>query len=591
MYKIIQNIAVAIAIGTTCVLYIYFAFFYRFSFNYETDINGQYFSVFIAVTALTLVCGLNILKREFNKVQYWVVIMTALLLLVPVFFDRYSAGNEYCTNVLSALILFACLVFIPAHIIITLPYLLIAVLLWQLGIAFEQMNGVSFDADQLNLQGSFQNSGVFCCYLVIHLPLLYYAAFQQAGSKPGRWGRVLTWLKIICFLLVMVFILYIVYCSRSRSAIIAVVAGIAGYCLFTFGGGIKGRLQRIPKWATIGSMLFLLLLAACGAWYLFYLKPASAIGRAMKWKIAAGHIGDHLWAGTGIGRFSWYYPQWQAQYFASGTNPPETYLFSAGESYIIFNEYLQLFETIGLIGFAGFVFLLYWFFKARSVQYTRLLTAMKATMMALLAAGLTTYTFHVNVFLVLMAICFAVAAVTTRIPLTGRKGMIAQILLCIITAYMSFSAYRQWAAVKVWSTAQEIDARSIAKVNQVLHSDGKFLTDYGMWQLKAGYAKEALVTLEKAKQYFISRNTMEALAMGYDQTGNYPAAIITRQWLCNYLPNKFAPRYELMMLYKKAGDMVNVKKIANEILTMPVKIPSAEVNNIKEQARILNDRI
>lgn len=588
MDKIIQYFTAAFAICTTIVLCMYVAFFYRFAFNYETDINGQYFTAFITVVGFTIILGLNIFRKAGNVVQYFGMIISILLLLFSVFSGKYSFANEYWTVVLCIFILFVCLLFLPAHIIVAFPYFLVAMLLWQLWLAFEQMDGLRFDAGPLTLQGSLQNSGVFSCYLVIHLPLLYYVAFDQSISGSGFLCKKIKWLKVICFLTSVVFIAFIIYCSQSRSAIIGVVSAIASQYLFMYGAALKTWLQRIPKWATVIIISFLIIAASCTAWYLFFLKKVSAVGRALKWEIAGRHAGEHLISGTGIGRFSWYYPQWQAQYFTANPGAPGAYFLSAGESYIIFNEYLQLFETIGIIGFAGFVLLLYWFFKAQSVQYTRLLSTTKATMVVLLVTGLTTYSFHVNVFLVLLAICFAATAVITCTPPAIRRRAIMPILLFIASAYAAFAIYQKWKAAESWNSAREgrtVTASTLwPQLNKTLGRDGKFLTEYGRWQVENGHAKAAIVTLEKARQYFISRNTIEALATAYEQTGNYRAAIETRWWLCDFLPNRFAPRYQLLKLYKKTGDTAGVKKVANIILAMPVKIPSAEVDTIKEEA-------
>jgi len=578
--KTIQYISHVIAVCTAFALYIYAAFFYRFAFNYETEIKGQYLAALIAVMALTIIWGLNIFRKKENKVQYVGVIIITLLLLIPAFYDKYSFANEYCTVVLSVLILFACLAFLPAAIIVTLPYFLLVMLLWQLWLAFEQMDGLNFYVNELNVQGSLQNSGIFSCYLVIHLPLLYYVAFHKPVS-----GHLIKWLKAALFLIIVVFIGFVIYRSQSRSAIIGIAAGIVSLGLFMHWTTLKRWLQHIPARSLIIATCLFLPAAAYAVWHLFFLKKASTFGRVMKWEIAGRHIGDHFFTGTGIGRFSWYYPQWQAHYFATTPHPPQAYYLSAGDSYIIFNEYLQLFETIGLVGFAGFVLLLYWFFRSQSVQYSLLLSALKATMVTLLATGLVTYAIHVNVFLVLLAICFAVAAVISHKPRFMWRGVIPSTLLFILCAYTTFTLYQKWKAAESWNVQLESGAVAAPELNKQLNHDGKFLTEYGQWQLDNGHPKEAVATLEKARQYFISRNTMEALASAYEEAGNYAAAIETRKWLCNFLPNRFVPKYKLLQLYQKTGDTTSAKKMAGIISTMPVKIPSAEVDQIKEAAK------
>lgn len=584
MNKLIQCITASVALCTIFVFYIYVAFFYRFAFNYETEINGQYFAAFIAISGLTIIWVLNIFRKDGNNLPYYGVIIVALLLLIPVFWEEYGFGNEYWADVLSVFILFACLIFVPARIIAALPYFLVAILLWQLWLAFDQMDGFSFDAAPLTLQGSLQNSGVFCCYLVIHLPLLYYITFDQPVSGSGLLHNVIKWLKIICYLMMLVFIAFIIYRSQSRSAIIGVVAAISCQCLFTRWETLKTWLQRMPEWAIFTSIGFLIIAISYAARYLFFLKKASAFGRAMKWEIAGSHIGDHFFTGTGIGRFSWYYPQWQAQYFAANSDASGAYYLSAGESYIIFNEYLQLFETIGLVGFAGFMLLLYWFFKARSVQYARLLSAIKITVVVLLATGLTTYSFHVNVFLVLLAICFAITAVISHKRQPAAGGVAIRILLFMFLAYAATTIYQQWKAAESWNKVKAGHA-IVAGLNTVLRRDGKYLTEYGQRQLENGHPKEAVEALEIARKYFLSRNTIEALATAYERAGNYRKAIETWRWLCDFLPNKFTPRHELLKLCKRARDTASAKKVARIILTMPVKIPSYEVDRIKEEAK------
>jgi len=217
------------------------------------------------------------------------------------------------------------------------------------------------------------------------------------------------------------------------------------------------------------------------------------------------------------------------------------------------------------------------------------LSTTKATMVVLLVTGFTTYSFHINVFLVLLAICFAIAAVISIKTSFIRRAVIIPILLFGLTAFTTFTIYQKWKAVESWSTAREdgADTASILwpQLYRNLGRDGKFLTEYGRWQVESGDPKAAIVTLEKAKQYFISRTTMEALATAYEQAGNYPAAIEAWRWLCDFVPNRFAPKYELLKLYKKVGDTTGVNEMSNTILTMPVKIPSVEVDRIKDEVK------
>jgi hypothetical protein len=57
--------------------------------------------------------------------------------------------------------------------------------------------------------------------------------------------------------------------------------------------------------------------------------------------------------------------------------------------------------------------------------------------------------------------------------------------------------------------------------------------------------------------------------------------------LSYYLPNKFTLKHRMLMLYKQQNDTANIKKAALEILNLPVKVPSAEVDQIMNEAKVL----
>lgn len=586
--KSIKNLITTTTLCTVVLLYSYFLFFYPFAFNYETDINGQYQAVLIVIAGFTIIAILNIFSKALDHFQFKTQFIITSLLLFLVFSDKYTLGNEYWAVLCSVSLLFVCLLFLPLKIITAFPYLLLALLLTQIGIAFKQMDGFDFNTDNMNVQGSLQNSGVFSCYLVIHLPLLYWMAFQQPVLISGKAGRWLNWLKTLCFIILTSFIAYISYINQSRSAIIGITTAVISHLFFRKGKELKIWFKIIPL--RLKFILFsIILIATVGsAWYLFFLKKASAMGRVMKWEIAGNHFTDHLLSGTGIGRFTWYYPQWQAEYFATNSHPPEAYYLSAGESYIIFNEYLQLFQTVGLVGTSCFIVLLYWFFRLRSRESPELLSAIKITVVTLLATGLTTYVLHVNCLLSLLAMCFAVAAKITQRSFAFIHKPMMQIAICLLPLYLTFNIYQQWRAVgflEIVRTQANSEHQVWKELKKQLQTDGKFLTVYGKWLLENNEPELAVTTLETAKTYFISRSTMAYLSSAYEHTSKFNSAIKSREWIANYLPNRFIPKYELLQLYRRTGDTFKLNKLANTIINMPVKIPSREVEIIKEEAK------
>ena len=53
----------------------------------------------------------------------------------------------------------------------------------------------------------------------------------------------------------------------------------------------------------------------------------------------------------------------------------------------------------------------------------------------------------------------------------------------------------------------------------------------------------------------------------------------------NTTPNRLLPRYQLFSYYLKTGNLVLAQKTGQEILNLPVKIPSSKVNDIRSDTQ------
>jgi hypothetical protein len=616
--KIIDTIFASLIFLSCVVLTLYYLFYNPFGFNYEFNDYGQYFAVF-----LILCCWLVflVMSRLLNKKPAFgqgLVLFIAVISILYLLFSRYySFANEYFTNITVAILLCTMLLSAGIGVVHSLLIFLVLTFLWQLYIAFRQMHGFAFNIQRLNIRGTMYNSSIFSCYLVSQLPFFYYLFFcipalLTRGKQPVIPKQVMLFLKIVCitvFAMVVALVVLIIWRSQSRTAMLALGALLFSIFIFFYGKAAKAYIYKLPKLLSLSIACAFIAGLSYAAWYLINLKKLSAITRVMTLDISKDHLTDHFWLGTGIGRFTWYYPQWQAQYFATHPAPPKDYFLSAGETYYLFNEYVQLFQTIGLPGFIVFILILIWFFTARSFSHSTLLNAARLTVITVLACGFSTYPFHINMLLLLLAFCFAIAAIVNdhtwslfsapRIPhqFHNTVARLLPVVLIIIAGFATYTAFGQWQAMQNWTklrnrldgTRAEIKGE-YSRLYKLLQYDGKFLTDYGMTLLDdSSDCNRAVVILEEAKQYFISKVTIESLAQAYKKTGDYKKAIENYEWLCHYLPNKFGTRLELLKLYDVRGDRANARKTANLILTMPVKIRSRELDRIKiETQNILN---
>lgn len=590
----------------------YFLFNYQYAFNYELENNGQYLSVFLSFTSLFLFLTGRFLSKKILEAKD-IIILTAInaFALLLLNSQYYSFSNEYFANVTVSIIFFSILLWADEYLLHAIVLVFILLFLYQIGLALQQMGWFSLRINRLNITGSLRNSGIFSCYLVLQIPFFYYSLFRF----PARFFRtnkynifnkipILFFLaKLIFFLFILLIVILIVLKSESRTALIALATLTSFFIFFGQINRNKGIRYKWPKFIKPLTISVLAILITGSVIYLFRLKKLSTSGRILMFDVATEHLREHYFLGTGIGRFTWHYPQWQAQYFSTHPIVPIQYFLSAGESYIIMNEYLQLLETLGAPGIFVCLIILLWFFCAKSTKHQELLLASKQTMMLILLCGFTSYPFHVNIILLLMMFCFATAAAVQdtpmwllnayrffkKIPAAALPGFMG--ISIFISGYTAYSGYGRWKAKCDWDHLRNDLNNSRAEIKKQYRLlepsnkyDGKFLTDYGEFLVEdSADCPEAISVLQAAKKYFISRETIEALAIGNKKIKNYGDAIDNYAWLCNYLPNRFGSKLALLKLYIDARDTVNARKISHVILTMPVKIHSYEVDRIKQE--------
>ncbi|MFT3749345.1 MAG: O-antigen ligase family protein [Agriterribacter sp.] len=610
-----------IILATTTLLFwissvLLFVFYYHFSFNYEINIQGQYYLLYTPIFSLLLMTYLfffRVVRSIIVSVAVFLIIIGATLF----FSEYYSFANEHFFVLTSIFTLSISILFTNQFFLRLLFSFLFLIFFYELYLGLSQYIDANsnYGDISLSIRGSLQNSGVYACYLAIQLPLfitlrsmviLPLKIFRKDSKSISITGKMISALTLLLTI-------FIIIQTKSRTAYIAVTITALTWLFLEYRDHLWKKIKSVPllSSAILGGIV-IITISCC--YYLLGIKKMSAVGRLLCADITWRHIKDDFWLGTGIGRFTLYYPEWQSQYFQTKLEPPIDYFLSAGESYIIFNEYLQLFKEIGFVGFALFITALFLFFRATSSTHTKLLGAVKLCMVGILSSSVTSYPLHVNIILLLMGVCGAIAYkisdkkklcnmevfnwVNTRNRLNRRNLLKTQrgfiIVSLIIISLNIYDGFKEYFTLVKWQAITSNDATAIASdissrtPENLLNNNGKFLSVYGLWLTQdSARSAEGIQMLEKARTYFISRNSIEYLAKAYLQVGNYEKSIEQWQWVSNYLPNRFLPRYELMNIYLATGDTINAKKTAHAILEIPVKFYSGEIERIKLAAGLL----
>lgn len=145
----------------------------------------------------------------------------------------------------------------------------------QIGICATQAFKYDILAHPMSLTGSFANANTLAAYLSACLPFLYYSIILTRKFDKKR-RVLLRALYIIC----VVFTLVIIYFTKSRGALIAV---LFSPILLAF-----PKIKRLWKTTPVNRKYIILAgLVGCIFYlcYLIFLKKDSALGRILIWKI------------------------------------------------------------------------------------------------------------------------------------------------------------------------------------------------------------------------------------------------------------------------------------------------------------------
>lgn len=537
-----------ILISGLSALYVFVLWVYPVSFNFELDIHwhNSLLSFSIALYAFFL-AGALLLNIRLAPAEVAPAVIIAILPLLQAY------ANEHLT-VLASVLVAAAIMYRVHRMLWAVAFV---AYLFQLGL------GVWQYAAHYEPVGTLGNSGIYACYITVHLPLVMHALRYLKLSKH----------LLLFFIALNIALLYV---NFSRTAIISFLLIMA----LTYA-------RRLSRPVMVTALVLFFACAVIAGSHIFNGKRLSALGRVMKVDIAKQHLGDDILFGTGIGQFSYYYPQWQAAYFRQAKAPPADYYLSAGESYVLFNEYLQLYLEAGFIGLLLFCYGAYIFFKA-PVDQGSLASAAKIMAAGILACGFTSYPFHIIPMLLLLALCFV--TVRPQAMQVKRAYIFPALVLSLIAAFFSFERMvfvEQWKVAKNDYSLSRSNALNIYRsVYRKLHTDGKFLADYASFLMQeAGDCRLAAALAERSKQYFISAETYYTAAAAYKCLGNYDKAIENYRFMSWYIPVLYRPKYEMALLYKQSGNNQAALALARQIVDMPVKIPSPEINQMKAEMK------
>lgn len=350
------------------------------------------------------------------------------------------------------------------------------------------------------------------------------------------------------------------------------------------------RVAKTLKWSVL--VLFLMLAMTL----IFYIKSDSSSGRLLIYKISLQMWRGNWLAGIGWGNFKSLYMHYQARYFEAGIYS-EKELLLADNTYYAFNEYLQLVIEAGLLGFFAMVAYLYFLYKLVVKTIVRFdfftpINILLGFVIAVHIAALFTYCFHKSYICSL----YLASVATLLIYCFKKKPSIYNSLLLLIVVFLfcfiGINYQFRYSKCLALNNLDEVKhkegtgdlygaSRLLKEIEPSLYNDGDFMElksrlCYAVWDLNT--AEQATLQLIKLRP---SNLAYARLGNIYRAKENIELAEKAYIMAINMVPNRFIERYRLYQFYKEIGEEEKANKIKEDILRLPVKIPSDMINRIK----------
>src|SRR5690606_22358978 len=366
-------------------------------------------------------------------------------------------------------------------------------------------------------------------------------------------------------------------------------------CAAALGAGffcMRGTRMTI-HWAVVGLVLLCLLLSVL----VLGVKRDSSAGRVLVYKVSAEMLKDHWPAGVGLGRFQVQYLHDQEAFFRKGGHTGKELLL-AGNTYYAFNDYFQFVLECGLPGLitlmvlgGGVILLVYRACRRNSAEPALLLAVMGLTV--LLSAACFTHVLdrwwcQLIVVVCLAIITYYIVGNSTKKQTVAAVSVLVAGALVISTQWWDDLTERRY--LKHWDAGRlAIGAGFVSEAGDQfeqamagLSGRGAFPEDYGGVLMRRHRYERAAAVYELAKENRSSNMLFMNLGKCYARLGRCREAESMLLKAVYMVPNRFETRFALFSFYRDTGQWNKMSSCGEAILSLPVKVPSLQVDRIIE---------
>ena len=517
---------------------------------------------FLAIISILLVC-----KREKLFITIWFVISLIITVILYIIGEK----NCYSQYTLLAGILSFFLFFVKnmdnrffneKQLARVFPLFLV----------FEAIFGiVQFiqTGETTQVKGHFDNSLGFAMALSFSIPFLLYTI--KNDSKFFARSAIVVLGVIFIVLLI----------STSRSVLFA-----SGLLILLYNSRIIWnywkRCRGIVRIIFFVLVVFVIFIS-------YWLKQDSANGRLLIWGTAFSMLWDQPW-GYGLGGVAREYMNSQAVFLSGIRN---SYWVNLSDNLNrVFSEYLAIGIEFGIVCmlfvFGGFLYII----RCILLEQDEKRKLFQALLFIVFFISLFSYPLYYPVSWVIIgyAICRLVRG--DRYMLSVRPVFVVRCCLIISLAIVVFYQRDRLYDQKQWCScarkALNGDVSVLEKEYPLLYTKLKgypmFLYNYGAELHYAGKYDLSCDVLDEYLQQVADYDAWLLLADNYYGQDRYSRAIDALKRAEKMCPGRFFPLYKQMLIYQRMGNKRECVQMANRILDKKVKIPSTDIEQMKQEA-------
>lgn len=492
---------------------------------------------------------------EINDLKCWYIVLMSYLLLVVSSLWRDG---------------FLCLCHVIRSLTLSAGMSVIGLILAIQGI-LQYLHVISSHNLFFSVTGSYENPAGFVSAVCGLFPFSIY----MLVNRCHRMQKLLSGLAAVMMIAAVVL-------SQSRCGMLALC--VAAFVLLMGKPLVRSCVHRY-RWL----VLFLaLLVIPCLLYALYCMKSDSADGRLFVWQVCLDIFKKHPLTGYGPDGFQTNYMPAQADFFAR--HPDSPYAMLADNITHPFNEYVKLLIQYGIVGLASSFGILILVISGiwKSGGLFRLLALSVCFSIMTLCMFSYPFNYAISWFLSILLLLYAIPQ--SNFCWMSRKPFRLSILV-ISSSLLLYSSQKMYYELK-WAA---ISRRSLEgytenmlpyykQIQPQMKHNSIFLYNYAADLNYVGQYYESLKLMQECQKRCNDYDAQMLLGDDYEHLGCTDSALAAYELASQMIPSRFVPLAAMLDIYMRQQDTAHAKSVATAILTKPIKMPSADVDEIRRIA-------